>query len=346
MYVVAYSPTVPTVQAQDVQLNNIRDEFFNGEFEHLVSTFPSLPADLRDNPLVYFWVGQSYLRLHDIEHAQEFLLKAENNNLPQAQHERAQQALRRINTLKQLRPPFYHDYKLDGFAIRIFARDSPWTKNLTQQMPTFLNRAKEAFGSSNAYIAFYLFEDRSSYDKFFESWTLEPQGSQHRGTGGTHIVMFCRYYPTGKQVGENDIDDLYFRVLHEYSHALCNTIYGDKFNMPQWLNEGMADYFGWKYKAKGVEEARQRLQRLASQKPARTYDDVTARFHDDTDTGYAIGDVMASELFQGKRLSIFSQIISSARSSGGNFDMALQQTTGRDPRAMYAQLVKTYWKTR
>lgn len=160
------------------------------------------------------------------------------------------------------------------------------------------------------------------------------------------MVLFCRYYPTGAEVGGKNVSDLYFRVLHEYSHALCNTIYGDTFKMPQWLNEGLADYFGWKYFPLGAQQAKVRLQQLASQRKARTYEEISTALYADSETGYATGDVMVSDLFQGKPLSIYGQIINLARSSGGNFEYALQQTTGRDPKVLYSQLVSSYWKGR
>ena len=291
-----------------------------------------MPADVRENPLACFWLGQSYLRWHDIEHAEEYLRKAVSGNLGSPQLERAQATLARISVLKQLRPPWYHDYSLDGFKIRIFARDTPWARAIADQMPVFLSRAREGFGSANAYVAFYLFEDRQAYDRFFQSWVAERQGELHRGTGGLQIVMFCRYYPTGKEIGNKDINDLFFRVLHEYSHALCHTIYGDNFAMPQWLNEGMADYFGWKYKPDGVAQARQHLQQLASGTPARSYAELMSHFRDAADIGYAVGDVMVSQLFKDKPLSVYGQLIELARSSGGNFESALQQICGRNAR--------------
>ncbi len=345
-FLVCTALLLPAAEAQNQQLTKMREDYFSGAFGQVLIDYANLPSDLRDAPQASFFVGQSYLRRHDIEHAEEFLRKAQSAGLAKPQQERTEAALTRIATLKQLRPPFFHDYALDNFKIRVFARDTPWSRNLTKQIPTFLARAKEGFGNANAFVSFYLFEDHPSYDRFFDSWTVDPQSILHRGTGAMQIVMYCRYYPTGKEVGANDINDLHFRVLHEYSHALCHTTYGDKFRMPQWLNEGMADYFGWKYKPNGPAIAREKLQQMAAQKPARTYEDLSTRLHDDNELGYVVGDVMVSELMSGKPLSIYGQIIDAARSHGGNFDLAVQQLTGKDPRAVYAQLVKTYWKSR
>jgi hypothetical protein len=336
---------IPAAKAQNELIVKLRQDYFNGLFGQVLTEFSQLPADLRDNPQACFFVGQSYLRRRDIEHAEEYLKKAQAGSLALPQKERANDALQRIAVLKQLRPPFFHDYALDGYKIRIYAKDSPWSRDLAKQMPTFLARAKEGFGSANAFVAFYLFEDRAAYDKFFDSWTIEQKNILHRGTGSMQIVMFCRYYPTGKEVGKNDVNDLYFRVLHEYSHALCHTIYGDSFRMPQWLNEGMADYFGWKYKPNGAALALEKLQGMAAKKPARSFENLTNRFHDDNDLGYTLGDVLVSELFAGKPLSIYGKIIDSARSNGGNFDQAVQLQTGQNPRDVYAKLLKVYWKT-
>lgn len=333
--------------AQNDKAAQMREQFFKGDFQQVISMYPNLSADVKELPIINFYVGQSYMRCHDAEHAEEYLRKSENGRLGPQQRERAQETLTRIATIKQYQAPFLHDYSQGGYKIRVFAKDTPWSKSIVAQIPTFFARAKEGFGDSNAYVAFYLFEDRASYDKYFEAWGGQQSlGKLHRGTGGLHIVEYCRYYPTGKEVGVNDVSDLYFRVLHEYSHALCHTIYGDGFKMPMWLNEGMADYFGWKYKSNEPAEAFQRLHKLASQKPAPTYQDISVRLHDNNDLGYAIGDVMVNELLKGKPLSTYAQILAQTKAAGGDWDTGLKQATGKDPRAVYAQIVKEYWRTK
>jgi hypothetical protein len=336
--------TSQPAQGQDNQLTTIRDQFFKGEYAQAISMYSQLPSDLRESPLVKLWVGQSYFRTNDFEHAREFLARANAGNLAAPQRERAESILQRLDKIKQVCPPVYHDYTLDGYTIRIYAKDSAWTKLLAAQMPTFLARAKEAFGNSNAFIAMYLCEDRSAYDKFFEAFTAVPPGKDHRGTGGNHIILFCRYYPTGAEVGAKDVNDLYFRVLHEYSHALCATVYGDHFKMPAYLNEGMADYFGWKYKPEGADQAKVRLKKIASTRRAFTYEELLHDFRKDNELGYAIGDVMVSTMFADKPISICGQIIQLARSSNGNFDYALQQFTGTDSVKLYPQIVREFWK--
>jgi tetratricopeptide (TPR) repeat protein len=331
-------------QGQQNQLTAIRDSFFKGDYAQAISMYSQLPQDLRDSPLVRLWVGQSYYRTHDFEHAREFVQKADEGNLPPPQKQRAQSVLQQLDKIKEICPPLYHDYTLDGYTIRIYAKDSIWTKSIAAQMPTFLARAKEAFGNSKAFIAMYLCEDRGAYDKFFEAFTSAPPGKVHRGTGGNHMIVFCRYYPSGAEVGQNDTNDLYFRVLHEYSHALCDTIYGDHFKMPSYLNEGMADYFGWKYKPNGADLAKVHLQKLASTRRALTYDELSHNLYRDSEMGYTTGDVIVSTFFANKPLSIYAQIIQLARSSNGNFEYALQQVTGRNPEECYSQIVRAYWK--
>ena len=334
----------PPAQGQDNQLTAIRDQFFKGEYAQAISMYSQLPSDLRESPLVKLWVGQSYFKTNDFEHAREFLERANAGNLPAPQKERAEAVLHRLEKIKQVCPPVYHDYTLDGYTIRIYAKDSAWTKLLAAQMPTFLARAKEAFGNSNAFIAMYLCEDRSAYDNFFEAFTSGPPGKEHRGTGVNHMVLFCRYYPTGAEVGANDVNDLYFRVLHEYSHALCATLYGEHFKMPAYLNEGMADYFGWKYKPEGAEQAKVRLKKIALTRRAFTSEELLHDFRNDNELGYATGDVMVTLMFANKPISIYGQIIQLARSSNGNFEYALQQVTGTDSEKLYPQIVRAYWK--
>ena len=335
--------TSPVAYCQNQQIKNIREAYFQCAFDQVLSEYSHLTQEQRNNAQAYFFVGQSYLRRHDIENAEDYLKKAQVSGLSREQQDRTSAALARIAVLKNLRPPFFHDYNLGNFKIRVFARDSAWSRNLSKQFPDFLLRAREAFGNDNfANVSFYLFEDRASYDKFFDSWTVEPKNILHRGTGGMQIVMYCRYYPTGKEVGANDINDLYFRVLHEYSHALCNTTYGDRFHMPQWLNEGMADYFGWKYKADGITQAREKLRQLGSQRMPGTYEAMCSQPQQDADLKYLIGDVMVSEIFANKPLSIYGQLIKTARANGGNFEAAIQNLTGQNPRDVYTRLLQTY----
>lgn len=328
---------------QSQQLSRIRHYYVDGQFQKVLAEYPGLPADLHDNPQVYFYVGQSYLRERDIEHAEEFLLKSDKKGLSKQQAERATAALARIAILKQLRPPILSEHALDGYRIRVFARDTPWSRNLIKQMPVFLARAKEAFGNENCFVNFYLFEDHPSYDRFFDSWTGEPKNELHRGTGCMHTVLYCRYFPSGREVGIGNINDLYFRVLHEYGHALCNTLYGDRFRMPQWLDEGMADYFGWRFKPNGAELSSKKLQGIAERTPAVTLESLSKRLHEDNELGYAVSDVLVTRLFQDKPISIYRQIIEKARASDPNFNDVVMQVTGRDPQLVYEQILKAYW---
>lgn len=337
---------IPSNADEDARVEAMRKYFGNGEFGAVLKEYEQCSPEIRQQPNVCQWVGQSYLRRHDFRNAEPLLQRAAASNLAPQMRERAQDACNRINTLKQLCPPFYQQYKLGGYTINLFAAKTPWSQLLAAQMPTFLSRGQEAFSNQSAEVNFYLLEDRNAYDQFFSAWTAKPPSKNHRGTGGMSIVMFCRYYPSGVQVGQNDINDLYFRVLHEYSHALCNTIYGDNYgrDVPQWLNEGMADYFGWKYKPAGPQEALANLRKIAAaHKPAQSYEDISKRLYEDAGSGYTMGDVIVTQLFQGQPISLYGQIIDAARTDGGDFDAAVQQVTGRDPRAIYDTLVRTYW---
>jgi hypothetical protein len=346
LFMLSLNATGLPARSQGDPVATIRDQFFKEEFNKVLATYSQLPSDEREIPLVCFFAGQSYFRNHDIEHADELLNKAVSGTLSAPQRERAEAALSKLKTLKELRPPMYHDYTLEGYTIRIFAKDTPWAKSIAAQMPTFLARAKEGFGNANAYIAFYLFEDRQSYDRFFGAWeSSNPEVTVHRGTGGRHIVMFCRYFPEGTEIGGKDVNDLYCRILHEYSHALCNTVYGDNFKMPPLFNEGMADYFGWKYKPQGAEIASKRLQAIAAKRAAMPYAVILKSFHDDNYYGYTIADVLINDLLHKQPLSVYGRIIDLARSSNSNFEYALQQVSGLEPRSEYNRIVGAYWKS-
>jgi hypothetical protein len=336
--------SLPSNADEDGRVDAMRKYFANGEFGAVLREYEQCSPETRQKPIVCQWVGQSYLRRHDFRNAEPMLQRAAASDLGPQMKERAQDACNRINILKQLCPPFYQQYKLGGYTINLFAVKTQWSQLIAAQLPVFLSQAQEAFGDQSAEVNFYLLEDRTAYDQFFSAWTAQTPSKGHRGTGGMHIVMFCRYYPTGKQVGQNDINDLYFRVLHEYSHALCNTTYGDNYgrDVPQWLNEGMADYFGWRYKPAGPQEALANLRKLAANKPPQSYEDISKRLYEETGNGYTMGDVIVTQLFQGKPISLYEQIIDAARTDGGDFDAAVQQVTGHNPRSIYDSIVHTY----
>jgi len=332
-------------QSPGPAFQKMKEYYSAGQFADTISEYSQVSAEDRQRPQVPFWLGQSYLRRHDYKSAEPYLQQAAQRELFPQQQEATANALHRIEILKRLCPPALTEFKDGGYTITIYAKQTPWSKLVAGQMPVFLARAKEAFGNSKAHINFYLFEDRAQYDQFYGAWTIRASESEgHRGTGGVDLVEFCEYFPNGHKVGEGDVHDLFARVLHEYSHALCHTIYGDNWGrtVPQWLNEGMADYFGARYKPNARQEATAKLTKLAKTRQAPSYELMSKNLYS-IDFGYAVADVMVNDLFDRKDVGVFDELIKTARSDGGDFESALKKITGKDPKEIFARIVKTYW---
>jgi len=339
-------PALAQAQAGSSAFEQMKAYYIAGRFADTINQYSQLSADDRQRPQVPFWLGQSYLRRHDYKSAEQYFQLAARGKLFPQQQEATANALQRIEILKRLCPPALTEFKDGGYTITVYAKPTPWSKLVAGQMPVFLARAKEAFGDAKAHINFYLFEERAQYDQFFGAWTIRAGETEgHRGTGGIDLVEFCQYFPNGSKVGEGDVNDLFARVLHEYSHALCHTIYGDSWGhaVPQWLNEGMADYFCARYKPDAKTAATKKLAQLAKTRQPPSYELMSRKMYS-INFGYTVADVMVNELFDKKNLSVFNELINTARADGGDFEGALKKLTGKDPRTLYAQLIHTYWK--
>jgi hypothetical protein len=187
-----------------------------------------------------------------------------------------------------------------------------------------------------------LFDEREPYDKFFAAWQANGnEGDKHRGTGGVNLVMFCKSFPNGTVIGASDQNVLFFRVLHEYSHALCHTICGDTWaKVPQWLNEGMADRFASIYVADWAKVSEARLVKI-DRRQWPTYEAISHQLYC-VPEGYSISDAMVERLFEGSDISIYGRLLSTAKNNGGNFESALSQLNGGDARAVFSQVSEVY----
>jgi len=327
-------------------IQDVSSAWSAGRFVEAIKAFDQLPAIEQATPSALFIAGASYFKRHDFQRAKPILQRAASGSLGARQAQTAQTMLAHIQTLEQLCPPFRKTYREAGFTINFYASKNDWSDLLAAQMPQFLHNATEAFGNEAADINFYLFDERTPYDTFFAAWRIdEPPPEKHRGTGTMHMVEFCKFFPDGTEIGAGKVNDLYSRLLHEYSHALCTTIYGDRFgwDCPQWLNEGMADYFGWKYRPELYAQQSALLRKAALTISVPSYEQLSHHFYEKTN-GYLIANVLVLELFKGQDVSCFRNIISAARANGGNFEAAIQQVTGKDPRVVYASLARNYWR--
>lgn len=336
-----------SLPARAQALMEMREAFGHGEFNEVLRLYSKLSTQEQGRALPQYWVGCAYLRHHDFLHAEPYFKNASTLNLPPKIQDLCNDSLQRIQTLKSLVPPFMMTQKSGGMVINIYAAKDEWSKTVCSQVPVFLARANEAYPGESATVNFYLFQNRDNYDRFFKSWTHKESlesDTKHRGTGGYEMVEFCEVFPNGTKVGATNINDLYSRVCHEYSHALCATIYGDQlgFKIPQWLNESMADYFGWKFRPEMIPRQAPLLASLAKKFPPPTYEDQSRALYSGN-FGYTFADNLLLELIKGKPLTVYRQILMSSKAHNGDFEAGLLEATGKDPKQVCQAVIARAW---
>lgn len=326
----------------------VREDFYARKFGQGIEDYKRLPPEVQNTAVACFWAAQCYMRSHQFLAAEPLLRIACQGNLRQPYRAIALKLRERVERLKALCPPLDCEYSASGVSTRVYALKTPWAESIKLQMPRFLARARQAFGEPLPTVSFYLFEERTAYDAFYSGMTSSKNSTGHRGTGSYLMVLFCQFFPKGKKIGDREPGDLFARVLHEYGHALCCTIYGDRYQeqVPQWLNEGLADAFASIYSEHPYAKAPPAIQRAAARRQPPTYDELCHDLYSDDKTGYAMGDLMVEKILKNQDASAIGRIIKTARADKGDFESAISKVTGKDGRAVFQQVMATYWKTK
>jgi len=64
----------------------------------------------------------------------------------------------------------------------------------------------------------------------------------------------------------------------------------------------------------------------------------------DSETVYAMGDLMIDEILSHRDAADIGRIIAAAHAGNGDFERAIQQVTGKDARAVFQHVLATHWK--
>jgi hypothetical protein len=323
----------------------VREDFYARKFGQGIEDYKRLPPEVQNTPVASFWAAQCYMRRHQFLAAEPLLRIACEGDLREPQRTVAIKLHERVERLKALCPPLDGEYGASGASIRVYARKTPWAGSITLQMPRFLARARQAFGEPLPAISFYLFEERTTYDAFYTSMASTENSTGHRGTGSYHMVLFCQFFLNGNRIGDRDPGDLFARVLHEYGHALCSTSYGDRYHdqVPQWLNEGLADAFASIYSEHPHARASSAIQRAKERRQPPTYEELCHDLYSDGRTGYAMGDLMVEEILKNQDISALGRLIKTARGDDGDFESAIRKVTGKDAQAVFQHVMTTHW---
>jgi len=248
--------------------------------------------------------------------------------------------LDRIDRFEHLRP-----VKQPNACIDIFAANSNWTNPILKELPKFSERARMIFGTVPK-ITFYILAQRRDFSTFFSDM-FEVSAEKrwwNNGTGVSNVVVFSELDKDGKWSYYPGTARSYGDVLHEYGHALCDTIYGDNYldHVPEWLNEGMADAVARPYYDELFLATDRLVRNFAKKNKPPDYEGLCHRLYASPDIGYAFGRLMVENLLAGDVQRI-GTIVSDSRQAQ-DFEKGIKSATGRSGKDAYDAVVKKYWK--
>jgi hypothetical protein len=326
----------------------IQGHLRKARFFKAVQAFEASTSKIKESPVACYLAAFAWTRLHRYDRAKPLLRQAIAENFNGYSGWTSTKAfLKNIATIEKLTPPLLAQVTENGATpVRLFAEQTPWTRPIMKALPVFVQRARQAFGSDVPPISFYIFKTRSSFETIFRLvFNAEIRHSWQDGTGNYNIVVFCERDRTGKISRKAAIACSTGDVLHEYGHALCTTIYGDRYlhRVPQWLNEGMADAIARPYYDELFGRADYFLKQFATKKMRPpSYEQMCTDMYSDPGVGYIIARAMVAELVKNDDLSVLGAIIRRARQLK-NFERAVELATGISPRTCYNRVIKRYW---
>jgi len=285
--------------------------------------------------------GYCLMRLHQLSEAKPHFVKAmQQNYVPYSGWTPTKNFMDRITRFEQLRP-----VRQPNPYIDIYAANSNWTNPILKELPRFSERAKSIFGNVPK-ITFYILAKRQDFSHVYRD--MFDNSAEERwwnnGTGVSNVVMFSELNKDGKWSLYPGTARAYGDVLHEYGHALCDTIYGDNYldHVPEWLNEGMADAVARPYYGELFLAADGLLRNFAKKNKPPEYDVLCHKLYASPEVGYAFGRLMVEYLLAGDVRKI-ATIVSDSRAAQ-NFESGIKSATGKSGKDAYDFVVKKYWK--
>lgn len=316
-----------------------------GRFGAALRSLEAHPDLLRDDPLAQFVAGTAWMRLHRPDRAKPLLVAAADRGVHAAGGwESPEKLLDRIAVIERLRPAASTGLPKDErlSAVRVYADDTPWIRAILEVLPRTVERAEEVFGKDLPPIDFYLFSSREDYTAFYKAlFGQNIPTSWQNGTGNSNVVTFCQTDREGKPVGTPGASRGRGDVLHEYGHALMNTLYGDGYlrNVPQWFDEGASDFLAREY-YKELFESSARLIRKAAVVPS--LNELTRHLYErDPSLRYGVARYMVDEMLKDRDSSVLRDILRQA-SADGDFEKAILAVTGLAPETLRERVIARF----
>ncbi|HEY9787837.1 MAG TPA: hypothetical protein V6D17_20790 [Candidatus Obscuribacterales bacterium] len=311
-----------------------------GEFNTALTGIENLPEEGRNSGEMSYRRGYSLLRVNRPHEARLFLEHARARGFGGFPGwETTDELLKRVELLERLYPPHLTTFP----ELAVYGRRSPWTEPIIAALPQFVARAKAIFHAVPE-ISLCIFPSRRDFDLFHQAmFGMPPAHSWEDGTGNAHIVIFCEEGKGGGWSREPGTARTTGDVLHEYGHALCNTIFGDNYLslVPKWLDEGMADAIAAPYYAECFAYADRLLKDVALKRKPPGYEMLCKDLYSDAEVGYAFARLMVQTITRGDATMI-GKIVQQARYER-NFASALYRISGMTGEQAYDYVVRKYW---
>jgi len=306
------------------------------------------PELLKSDPQAQYLAGFSWIRLHRPDLAKPLLTAAAEGGFSGwPGWEPVKTLLDRVATVERLRPPpaknLPDDERLQ--SLRVFADDTPWIRAVLKALPDYVTRAREVFGKELPRIDIYLFESRLSYNTFYKAlFGISIPTTWQNGTGNANIVTFCQADREGQAVNPPGSPRGLGDVLHEYSHALLNTLYGDGYlrQVPQWLDEGWSDYVAKEHYTELFETSASHLRRTFSKSLAPTLEELSRKLYEvDPVVRYGMARFMVEEMLKERKSLRIRDLLQRARPEG-DFEKAIVEAAGVKPSELRDRVIARF----
>lgn len=322
-------PAIPE-QPSD-PLGGIAAESSRGHPRTVLRLLSEKPDLLDSDPRARYLAGYAWMRLHRPDAAKP-LLGAAGDFDGYPGWETTSSLLARIEAFEQLRPPSVDAGTAP--ALRVFADDTPWIREVVKSLPAFIARARGVFGTDLPPVDVYLLRSRERYHRFYKAlFGVEVATWWQNGTGDSNVMVFCQEDREGRLIGPPGAARGLGDVLHEYTHALLNTFYGDRYlrHVPQWLDEGLSDFTARPYYQELFETSAASIRKFLAKSPPPTLEALSRRLYErDSFVRYGIARYMVEELMKGRETGVIRDVLRRA-APGGDFDAAILGATGAVP---------------
>lgn len=221
-------------------------------------------------------------------------------------------------------------------TITVYADEPQWN-DIIGLMPNFVSRAHELFGSDLPHVKFYLFARYVDFARHYSQLVGCQRPSGQVATGNLGIVIASMTNSRNQIVNRPSV------IMHEYGHALCNTIYGPDYlsKIPSWLNEGIADYAAMPWYSDTYEWRRQIIRDEAAKERVPIYEELSGDFFKYPHAAYSVAALMVCELLREHESRMILQILHVARQCNGAFAEVIQQFALVSSRDLYEKVLNS-----